>query len=51
MDRTRFLETLGVFAARICHDLVGPVGAIANGTELLADPAMRDDPEVVALIA
>lgn len=51
MDRTRLLETLGVFAARICHDLVGPVGAISNGTELLADPAMRDDPEVMALIA
>lgn len=51
MDRTRLLETLGVFAARICHDLVGPVGAISNGAELLADPAMRDDPEVMALIA
>lgn len=38
-------------AARICHDLVGPVGATANGAELLAEDGGRADPEVVGLIA
>ena len=34
----------GMLCARLCHDLVGPVGALGNGLELLAldqDPAMR----------
>ncbi len=36
-DPIRLSELL---SARICHDLAGPAGAIANGAELLAD----DDP-------
>ncbi len=39
-----------LLAARLCHDLVGPVGAIANGVELLAEGGARADPEVVTLI-
>lgn len=35
---TRVIELL---TARLCHDLIGPVSAIANGVELLGD----DDPE------
>ena len=34
----------GLLCARLCHDLLGPVGALGNGLELLAldqDPAMR----------
>src|SRR5216110_1702747 len=34
---------LDLLAARLCHDLIGPVSAIGNGVELLQD----DDPEFV----
>ncbi len=51
MENAQLLETIEIFAARICHDLVGPVGAIANGVELLADDGGRADPEVVQLIS
>lgn len=37
-------EFAGLLVARLCHDLVSPVGAMANGVELLKDeedPAMR----------
>lgn len=37
------LDLSAVLASRICHDLVGPVGAISNGLELLAE---EDDPEM-----
>jgi len=42
----------GMLCARLCHDLVGPVGALGNGLELLAldqDPAMRQ--QTLALMA
>ena len=51
MENASLLETIEIFAARICHDLVGPVGAIANGVELLADDGGKADPEVVQLIS
>jgi histidine phosphotransferase ChpT len=51
MDHARLIETLEIFSARICHDLVGPVGAISNGVELLSEGGMSGDPEVIALIA
>ncbi|MBL8697224.1 MAG: hypothetical protein JNK67_02560 [Alphaproteobacteria bacterium] len=51
MEDNSLLAMTEQFAARICHDLVGPVGAIANGVELLADDGGRADPEVVSLIA
>lgn len=51
MENASLLETIEIFAARICHDLVGPVGAIANGVELLSDDGGRADPEVVQLIS
>jgi len=44
------LRLCELLAARICHDLVGPVGAVSNGIELLAQDDMRLDAEVVALI-
>jgi len=34
-----------LISSRICHDLTGPVGAVSNGVELLAeesDPTMRE---------
>src|SRR3546814_1407714 len=34
-----------LLAARLCHDLVGPIGAVGNGLELLGDEefGMADD--------
>lgn len=44
------LELAELMAARLCHDLVGPVGAVANGVELLGEDS-GPDPEVTSLIA
>lgn len=43
------LRLCELIAARICHDLVGPVGAVANGVELMAEGGA--DPEIMRLIA
>jgi histidine phosphotransferase ChpT len=45
------LQLAELMAARLCHDLVGPIGAVANGIELLSDGDMSGDPEVTGLIA
>lgn len=37
------LRVLELLAARLCHDLISPVAAIANGVELLGE----DDPDFV----
>ena len=39
------VDFASLLCSRLCHDLVGPVGAIYNGVELLAD---EDDPEMRA---
>ena len=36
------LELMALMASRICHDLISPVGAIANGIEILAEEAGAD---------
>lgn len=51
MDDPKLLEVLEVFAARICHDLVGAVGAVSNGVELLSEGGQSADPEVLELIS
>ena len=43
MTRPIDLRVVELIAARLCHDLIGPVSAIGNGVELLAD----EDPEFV----
>jgi histidine phosphotransferase ChpT len=43
------VRLLELIAARMCHDLVGPVGASVNGAELLAEGEAADV-EVVRLI-
>ncbi|MEL6767164.1 MAG: histidine phosphotransferase family protein [Pseudomonadota bacterium] len=40
----------GLIAARICHDLVGPVGAIANGVDLMVEVAGEGEAEEVELV-
>ena len=44
-DKTRpiDLRVVELLAARLCHDLIGPISAIGNGVELLGD----DDPDFV----
>ncbi|SDF55874.1 histidine phosphotransferase ChpT [Limimonas halophila] len=37
------LRVAELLASRLCHDLVGPVGAVNNGMELLADDPDGDD--------
>ncbi len=38
------LRVAGLLASRLCHDLVGPLGAVCNGLELLAeDDAMANE--------
>lgn len=46
------VDLAGLIVARVCHDLAGPAGALANGAELIADepdPAIRA--EFIAMIA
>jgi len=43
MSRAIDLRVVELIAARLCHDLIGPVSAISNGVELLAD----EDPDFV----
>lgn len=47
------LALMALVCSRLCHDLVGPVGALNNGAELLADEADDEDlvAQSVALIA
>src|SRR6266566_3169908 len=51
MSRLIDLKVVELLSARLCHELVSPIGAIANGVELLGE----DDPDFVrdatALIA
>lgn len=38
------LDLIALISSRLCHDLVSPVGAVANGVEIMAeedDPAMQ----------
>src|SRR5579883_2944352 len=40
------LELSALMVSRVCHDLVGPLGAVVNGLEVLEDErdaTMRDD--------
>jgi histidine phosphotransferase ChpT len=45
MDLKIDVRVAELLAPRLCHDLVGPIGAIGNGLELLADDefGMADD--------
>jgi histidine phosphotransferase ChpT len=44
------LRIVELLAARLCHDLVGPVAAIGNGIELMADEEPDFVREAVALV-
>ena len=40
----------GILASRICHDLVSPVGAIANGVDLIREVGAGDAREELAMV-
>lgn len=51
MSKDFNMEFCQVLCARICHDLISPVGAINSGIELMEDCASVNNQEVLELIA
>ena len=43
------LDLAALLCSRVCHDVISPVGAIANGLELIDDPDMDADTKETAL--
>ena len=43
------LDLAALLCSRVCHDVISPVGAIANGLELIDDPDMDDETKETAL--
>jgi histidine phosphotransferase ChpT len=46
LARLSDLDLAALLSSRVCHDIISPVGAIANGLELMDDP--ETDPEMRA---
>ena len=44
-------ELAGLVCARICHDLVSPVGAVVNGADLIAELRGADASDELAMVA
>jgi len=44
------LRVIELLAAHLCHDLIGPVAAVANGAELLADEDAEFARDAIALV-
>jgi histidine phosphotransferase ChpT len=44
------LRVTELLAAHLCHDLIGPIAAVANGAELLADEDAEFAHEAIALV-
>jgi len=45
------LALIQTLCTRLCHDLSGPVGAVASGAELLREDGTVADPELLSLLA
>jgi histidine phosphotransferase ChpT len=43
------LDLAALLCSRVCHDIISPVGAIANGLELMDDPEVDSDMKATAL--
>lgn len=43
------LDLAALLCSRVCHDVISPVGAIANGLELIDDPDMDAETKETAL--
>lgn len=50
MSETIELRVFHLLCAKLCHDLVSPVGAVSNGVELLRDMGPEDAEEILGLI-
>ncbi len=50
MSQAVDLRIVELLAARLCHDLIGPVAAIGNGAELLADEEPDFLQDAIALV-
>lgn len=48
-QRLSDLDLAALLCSRVCHDVISPVGAIANGLELFDDPEMDDETKETAL--
>jgi histidine phosphotransferase ChpT len=49
MNRLTDLDLAALLCSRVCHDVISPVGAIANGLELMDDPDIDADMKKTAL--
>lgn len=45
------LRVIHLLCSRLCHDLVGPVGAVNNGVELMREFGSGNDDEAMDLVA
>ena len=43
------LDLAALLCSRVCHDIISPVGAIANGLELFDDPEMDEETKETAM--
>ena len=43
------LDLAALLCSRVCHDVISPVGAIANGLEFIDDPEMDEETKETAL--
>ena len=50
MSDTIELRVFHLLCAKLCHDLVSPVGAVSNGVELLQEMGPEDAAEILSLI-
>jgi histidine phosphotransferase ChpT len=48
-QRLSDLDLSALLCSRVCHDIISPVGAIANGLELMDDPEVDADMKSTAL--
>ena len=44
-------ELADIVCARVCHDLVGPVGAVVNGADLIAEIGLANAEDEMAMVA
>lgn len=51
MDTDTDLRTLQMLCSRICHDLIGPIGAVNTAIELMTDEDDVLDAEALAMLA
>jgi histidine phosphotransferase ChpT len=49
IQRISDLDLAALLCSRVCHDVISPVGAIANGLELYDDPEMDAETKATAL--